>query len=503
MLSRLSRIEFPELFFGFVAPIGADLGPTHKHFREFLERQNYKVIDVKVTDLYDRLQNAVPPRMPLVPSSVYERFCSYIEYGNQLRDHYADDAVLAAATIEKIIRERNTLPKDKVPFEKTAFLIRQFKRKEEVELLRSVYGRLFFQISAYSRRGSRVESLARRIADSEQVAHPEQFRDKAEQLVQRDANESDVEHGQRVSKIFHDADFIINLDIRDPSIEKQIQRFCEIVFSSNSLSPSRIEYGMFSAKAAALRTLDLSRQVGAAIFSPNGEIVSLGSNEVPKAGGGTYWSDERFDARDYLMGRDSNEQRKIQLIAELLEKLNLHDQKEKILASPDIQASQIMDALEYGRIVHAEMCAISDAARLGRATKDGVLFSTTFPCHLCAKHIVAAGISHVWFLEPYPKSLAADLHPDSVNIENSDRGQYADFPAVEFEHFYGITPRRYRELFERGSRKDKGGNFVPYIGGKKIPFMDIKAPFYHELEREILKKSELVYAKAKPHPSAE
>jgi deoxycytidylate deaminase len=92
-----------------------------------------------------------------------------------------------------------------------------------------------------------------------------------------------------------------------------------------------------------------------------------------------------------------------------------------------ISDSQFMDALEYGRIVHAEMSAISDAARNGRAIKDTVLYSTTFPCHMCAKHIVAAGIAKVIFLEPYPKSLASDLHSDSIEIENSDRGQY-DLP---------------------------------------------------------------------------
>ncbi len=487
MLSRIARIEFPELLFGFVAPIGVDLTPGIQFFRDFLERQKYHVIELKVTDLYPRFKKAVLPANPLVPAPVYERFNAFIDYGNQLRDHFSDDAILAAATIEAIVRARNALPKG-TPFEKTAYLIRQFKRREEVELLRSVYGRLFFQISAYSRRGARIEALARRIADSERAAHPEQFRNRAEELVQRDTNESDVDHGQRVSKIFHDADFIINLDVREPSVQAQVDRFCEIVFSSNACSPTHIEYGMFSAKAAALRTLDLSRQVGAAIFSPQGEIVALGSNEVPKAGGGTYWSDEKYDARDYALGRDSNDQRKIQIVGELLEKLGLKDQKDKILANPKIRDSQIMDALEYGRIVHAEMCAISDAARLGRPTKDGILFSTTFPCHLCAKHIVAAGISKVWFLEPYPKSLAADLHPDSLDIENSDRGPYLEFPAVKFEHFFGITPRRYRELFERGKRKDDEGNFVPYIAGKKIPYMDIKAPFYHELEREILKK---------------
>jgi hypothetical protein len=46
------------------------------------------------------------------------------------------------------------------------------------------------------------------------------------------------------------------------------------------------KYGLFLAKAAALRTLDLSRQVGAAIFSNQGEIIALGSNEVPRPEGG-------------------------------------------------------------------------------------------------------------------------------------------------------------------------------------------------------------------------
>lgn len=115
-------------------------------------------------------------------------------------------------------------------------------------------------------------------------------------IVQIDDNEVADAHGQRVAKIFHDADFIINTDA-EGSIEDQVQRFCELLFGSNKISPTRYEYGMFLAKAAALRTLDLSRQVGAAIFSKTGEILTLGSNEVPKAGGGSYWCDEIFDDR--------------------------------------------------------------------------------------------------------------------------------------------------------------------------------------------------------------
>jgi deoxycytidylate deaminase len=247
---------------------------------------------------------------------------------------------------------------------------------------------------------------------------------------------------------------------------------------------------MFVAKSAALRTLDLSRQVGAAVFSRDGEILAMGSNEVPKANGGTYWSDDRqaFDDRDYVREHDSNDRRKRELLSELTTALDI---KTDTTTTPAIKATQFMDALEYGRIIHAEMSAICDAARLGRALGGATLYSTTFPCHMCAKHIVAAGISKVVFLEPYPKSLTASLHGDSVRIEGADRGRYQDYPAVDFIHFHGISHRRYRELFERTKRKDGDGNFIewhdPYIGENQVkyprPLIDLQFPFYLELEK--------------------
>jgi len=38
-----------------------------------------------------------------------------------------------------------------------------------------------------------------------------------------------------------------------------------------------------------------------------------------------------------------------------------------------------------------------------------------------AKHIVAAGIFKVFFLEPYPKSLAVDLQADAIQVESGER----------------------------------------------------------------------------------
>jgi tRNA(Arg) A34 adenosine deaminase TadA len=155
-----------------------------------------------------------------------------------------------------------------------------------------------------------------------------------------------------------------------------------------------------------------------------------------------------------------------------------------------------MDALEYGRTVHAEMSAICDAARTGRSTRDATLYCTTFPCHMCAKHIVDCGIGNVVFLEPYPKSLASELHNDSLLIEGADRGKYAEFPCVHFQHFFGITPRRYRELFERKKRKDDNGKFVEFGNGGPMPIIDVKVPFYIEIENAVLHEASRIVEKA-------
>lgn len=243
---------------------------------------------------------------------------------------------------------------------------------------------------------------------------------------------------------------------------------------------------MFAAKSAALRTADLSRQVGVAIFSKRGEIITLGSNEVPKATGGTYWPDENIDDREFRRKVDSNDLRKREILNEVLKILNIDGSSLDDVTQKKLDDATLMDALEYGRIVHAEMSALSDAARLGRSVVGSILYTTTFPCHMCAKHIVAAGVDQVVFLEPYPKSLAGRLHSDSILIEGQERAEYREYPYVEFLHFYGITPRKYREFFEKNKRKDDKGNFQRYVKGLKRPFVDLKSPFYAQLEDSVM-----------------
>lgn len=483
----LKRIPFPELFFGFVAPIGVDLNPTIDLFAQTLDRFDYKVRIIKVTDIFDELKDIAVKR---VQKPLAERYKTYIKFGNAVRRKYTDNEILAALAIAWIFRARKLNP-DKTPVAepKTAYLIHQFKRKEEVDLFRSVYGRLFFQVSVYSSRKMRAESLSRKFADSAQDSDFDKYRSPAEELIRIDENELEIKNGQRLREVFHLADFIINKDSTDIEVE-QIQRFLDLLFGHNARSPTKTEYGMYIAKSVALRSLDLSRQVGAAIFSDSGEIVTLGCNEVPKGGGGTYWSDEKFDDRDYKRKEDPNEKIKKQNIIELLTRLQKKYLKpsgdlQKIFDSPAVQDSKVMESLEYGRIIHAEMSAISDAARLGRATKDTTLFCTTFPCHICAKHIVASGIKRVMFLEPYPKSHAFDLHYDSIRVEGDTAAEYENYPKTDFVHFSGISPRRYRDFFEKGKRKSSNERFLEWGSAGRRPVIDMKLPIQCLLEASV------------------
>jgi deoxycytidylate deaminase len=147
-------------------------------------------------------------------------------------------------------------------------------------------------------------------------------------------------------------------------------------------------------------------------------------------------------------------------------------QAELLLDNDTLKDSQLMDLLEFSRVIHAEMSAISDAARLGRATKNAILFCTTFPCHLCAKHIVAAGIDRVVFLEPYPKSLSQKLHPDSITFETDVAKK------VLFEPFIGISPRRYRDIFEKKTRKTELGKAKEWYEGRPAPLVEDRSSAY-------------------------
>jgi hypothetical protein len=79
-----------------------------------------------------------------------------------------------------------------------------------------------------------------------------------------------------------------------------------------------------------------------------------------------------------------------------------------------------------------------------QSTSNAYLYTTTFPCHNCTRHIIASGIRKLVYIEPYPKSKAKDLHSDAICFDEEEAMKSGKIPFVPF---VGVGPRRYLDLF--------------------------------------------------------
>jgi cytidine deaminase len=370
------------------------------------------------------------------------------------------------------------------------------KHPAEVQTLREVYGGAFVAVSVYTPRSSRLKVLCERISRSRRDYRPATYAGIAETLIDTDEKEVGDDLGQNVRDTFPEGD--VFLDATDPDkLPQQVTRFIEILFRHPYHTPTRDEYGLFHAKAAALRSADLSRQVGAVMTTEDGEIIAAGCNEVPKAGGGSVWEgreqDRSHDHRDFVLGHDPSARMKHEILEEIFGRLcdagwlradlpkNASGLVDAALFSSDrpvLAGTRATSIIEFGRIVHAEMSAITDAARRGLSVKDSTLYCTTFPCHMCARHIIAAGVRRVVYIEPYPKSMAKDLYRGSLDVDD-DPG--SDTDAVAFRPFVGISPRRYIEFFEMPKRKDARGHVIDWVPTTASPRIK-RYPTYVDVE---------------------
>lgn len=64
---------------------------------------------------------------------------------------------------------------------------------------------------------------------------------------------------------------------------------------------------------------------------------------------------------------------------------------------------------ELCRGLHAEQNAILQAAYHGVSIQGSVLFCTNFPCVICSKMLINAGIRQIFYLEGYPDRLSESM----------------------------------------------------------------------------------------------
>lgn len=468
--ANVERAKSNDLVFAVTGYVGA--GATHvvTALAEKLQTAGYTPKTIKMSALISAALTKFGQPVD-ADSDALTRTERLQDAGDLLRDKHGKTFV-AGLGIREILRLREKAGDagDLKPNPPRAFILDSLKHPEEVRALRSVYVNGFYLISVVvhpKTRRSRLE-LKFKAADPKQL----------EKLITRDEADNEDEHGQQVRKTLHLGDFFVNNDVDYDGSHNQtrelaaaplpdaLERFVNIVLQQGVVRPAKQERGMYEAWAASLRSACLSRQVGASILDANGELLATGTNDVPKHGGGLYQDDDgRSDNRCYRwLGRSEtpqchNDATKAAIYDQLFKELGSLLVKDADPASvrKAVERTRIKDLIEFSRAVHAEMDALVGIARNGgQSCRGGSLYCTTYPCHNCARHIVAAGIREVFYIEPYTKSMANDLHKDSIVDATATHGGRDTH--VNFQLFSGVAPRRFARLFEkRSDLKDANG----------------------------------------------
>ena len=261
---------------------------------------------------------------------------------------------------------------------------------------------------------------------------------------------------------------------------------------------------MFHAHGARMRSSCLSRQVGAALLDRGGNLLATGTNEVPRAGGGVYggvfdgYSD--VDPNDHRCfshgGYCRNTQAQNAIIDDLAKSIDeLPDEPSPELRKK-IRATKIGQLIEFSRAVHAEMDALISAAREGVSTVGSRLYVTTYPCHNCARHIVAAGVDEVQFIEPYLKSQALPLHGDAITDQSKNwvppsefykmrqEERVGKFAQVLFRPFTGVAPRLYQRAFlkDRDLKNSETGDMLRISESESESVSNVLESSYTQIE---------------------
>jgi deoxycytidylate deaminase len=492
----LTSIVYPELVICLCAAVGTDTGVVTDALGAELRAVSYEPVPIRLSQLMVQLPGLEGLR-DIKKEDV--RIRKSMLAGNALREQLGEDAMarLMLTEIHAFRKEREHTNPD-IQAERSCFIVSSLKRKEEWATIRTLFGTRAFLVSIYEPRGQRTNNLCKGIAKSRNSPDPTTFEKIAGDLIDIDQKEQGIAFGQRLEEVFPLADVFLKADER---LRENARRFVQLLFRAPYITPTIDEFLMFHARASSQRTADLSRQVGAVISTKAGEILATGCNEVPKAGGGVVWdkvAGTSRDYRDYKLGQDGAAAAKKELVADVLEALAQADWLKPELkgVSPDelaqralfskeepLAAAKISNTLEFGRIVHAEMAAICDAAMRGVSIRWGTLYCTTFPCHMCARHIIAAGIRRVVYIEPYPKSQAKRLYAKAIRV---DEDADADPDAVKFEAFVGISPTRFLDLFEMVGRKDGQGYALNELAPAGIPKGVSSGALVSEMESEYL-----------------
>jgi len=489
---QLKKRESEELVIAFSGAVGSGLKKSVEIAKQVLISEGYNVKEIRVSNLIINIAKKMSGTgidVTVDERNKKDRYFKLQNAGNILRNLHGNEIlselVISEITVlrkaEQIEKTGNdTASTDDYTPPKTAYLINQLKHPAEVELLKTVYGDLFYLIGVLASENIRKKALIDEdLSDSE-----------AAEVMERDRKE-DMSYGQQLEKTLLLADFFIRDNhSNDKILLGKVERFIQLMHGYNGLTPTYDEYGMYSAYSASLKSACLSRQVGASITNTQGNVIATGCNDVPKSKGGLYTEVNDPDNRCVNKGECFNDKYKDKLCVEisnvLSDELKMDASQANKIAYLIKDNSRLKDLIEFSRSVHAEMDAITSVAREGGVSvKNCTLYTTTFPCHNCARHIIASGITNVIYIEPYEKSLALQLHGDDISYDPTE--SESESRKVVFMHFEGVSPKQYMNFFcSRGDRKDSKGKVIKNTIHPRLKVAREYLDSYRDFEKKII-----------------
>jgi deoxycytidylate deaminase len=483
---RLSQ----ELVIALVGPVGSGVSTSAKYLAEILSQQfRYEVAPtIKPSEII----RAEAHRVSISPTTEGP-ISTYIDQmqtaGNELRKKFGPD-YLAEKAVERIAKYRKekggyTADGTMLPGRR-AYIIDSIKNLEELSLLRQIYRESLCLFGVFAPDSKRKQRLINDGARENDV----------QKIIDRDHGEV-ATFGQMTRKIFVQSDFFICNDQKQEELKRRLQRYLEIIFDTNIHTPTRHESAMYEASAAMAGSACMSRQVGAAIISKSGELISVGWNDVPKFRGGLYTEDDQNVWDEVKRGVLDNDNRCFKWTTKIchneVRRTNILDgiarrisglvsaaaSEQQVRAA--LAGTEVDDLTEFSRSIHAEMEAILAVAREGRHSLVGAtMFTTTYPCHNCARHIVAAGLSSVVYIEPYRKSLAIALHNDAISEDPDDQKR------VVFRQYDGIAPHHYLTLFKPKMDRKLNGKFARQVASEAVPLFQVPLDAPVEYEAKVI-----------------
>ncbi len=344
----------------------------------------------------------------------------YQNYGNKLRKETDNYGYWA----EKLFELHPGLEKSK------KLVIDSIRNCGEVYFLRNKFPN-FYLIGVYADSEIRENRLKKQHSDI-----PYEIIERAEK---RDKGEV-WDYGQQVSACMEQADFIIkNNDLLNNAIRKDILRNLKKLIGLIEIPGSEIpleqEINMNHAYSVSLVSECIKRQVGAVIIDGDGKkIISKGFNRIPNEESQTCWIENHDCYRDMQRKKFAEDFKSCLACGE---ELHIPEVCENTECDFEINR-QIITAikmLDLCRSIHAEEDVIFRALKNNyNDFENSILYTTTFPCLMCAKMIINVGIKRIVFVEPYPVKMAEQLLKEA---------------GVKITMFEGVKAQAYNKLFKK------------------------------------------------------